>query len=115
MENTNDFLLAHQKYIQDLNLTFKLNFNNEILNVLPNVIVSSLIINNFSQKNTMYIFSQFMYYFIFGWHKPNKIRHSDEYILTSLEKLDENIIKNKSKIDKDFPYILNKNISKKIM
>lgn len=113
-KNTNDFLLAHQRYFQDLNIKFKLNFSEELLVMLPNVIVSGLIMSNINQKNTMFIFSQYIYFFVFGWQKPNRNRNSDEYILASLEKLNEYIINNPSTIDKEFPYILNKNCSKKI-
>jgi hypothetical protein len=114
-KNTNDFFIAHQRYIQDLNFKFKLNLSDELLIAIPNMIVTGLIMNNFSQKNTMYIFSQFTYFFIFGWQKPNRNRHTDEYILNSLEKIDEYIIRNQSTIHNEVPYILNKNSAKKLV
>lgn len=113
--NTNDFLVAHQRYIQDLEFKFRLNLSEDLLIMIPGMITAIGFSKQLSQKNTIYIFSQFICYFMFGWQKPNRIRHTNEYILSSLERISEYIVRNSSKIDVDLPYILNKNNAKKLV
>ena len=112
--NTDNFLYAHKRYYEDLIFKYELDFTEETVADLPSVLIMTLLSNNISQRNAIYIFSQFIYYFVFGHNNPNKSKHSDSYILDSLNKLNNYMKPNSSLVDVDFKIILDKSFAKKI-
>lgn len=89
---TDNFLLAHQRYLQDLNYRFKLNFDEEFIVKFPTMILVPLVGMGLTQSNAKYIFSQFVFYHIFGGQKPNRLRHSDDYINDKIDKIEDLLI-----------------------
>lgn len=112
-KNTNNFSRAFERYIEDLEGKFKLDFGFELRMRLI-TFAPVLLGIGITQRNSMQIFCQFIYYFVFGWQMPNRNHHSTEYILNALDNLDQYLKKNPSKIDIEFPMILDKSFAKKI-
>jgi len=88
----NDFTIAHQRYLQDLNYRFKLDFDENQISMIPSTILIQLIGMGLSQPNAIFIFSQFVFYHIFGGQKPNRLRNPDNYIERTIEKIEELLV-----------------------
>lgn len=91
-KTTNNFQLAHKRYLNDLNYRFDLNLTEEQMDGLVMVILMNLLGMGLSQSNSMYIFSQFLYFHVFGGHSPNKKRNTDEYIFHQVDNLEKLLV-----------------------
>jgi len=86
-KNTNNFLIAHVRYLQDLNFKFKLGFSDSIFSDLPTLILTPQIAQGISQHNAMFVFSQFVSFYIIRNNNPCIYRYSDENLLKIAENL----------------------------
>lgn len=109
-KNTNDFVLAHNRYLQDLNHRFKLEFSNELIIDLPYSILTPLIGIGLSQDNSMFIFSQFIGLYVFRFDNPTVYRYSNENLLEIAKRINEILIPYKSRVTPEFSYQINKDL-----
>jgi hypothetical protein len=107
-KNSNDFVVAHIRYLQDLNFKYKLNLSNEIVFDLPILLLTPLIERGLSQNNSMFIFSQFIGFFIFKNDKAKISRYSDEIIFEIVTRINKILIPYKSHVTPEFSYQIDK-------
>jgi len=107
-KNTNDFVVAHVRYLQDLNFKYKLNLSKEIVFDLPILLLTPLIDRGLSQNNSMFIFSQFIGFFIFKNDNPKISRYSDEIIFEIVVRINKILIPYKSHVTPEFSYQIDK-------
>ncbi len=84
---TDNFHMAHRRYLQDLDFKHQLLLGEENIEALTSVLLTGLISMGLTQANTTYIFAQFVYFHIFGGNKPNGRRHDDDHIYAALENM----------------------------
>ena len=109
-KNTNDFVVAHIRYLQDLNYRYKLDFYQDVIEGLPYVLLTPLISKGFSQSNSMFIFSQFVVFYILRNDNPSMYRLSDENLSGIAENIEKFLIPYNSKVTPEFAFQINKNI-----
>ena len=109
-KNTNDFVVAHIRYLQDLNHKYKLGFDEELISSLPYVFLTPLIQNGLSQSNSIYIFSQFVGLYIFRNDNPLIYRYSNENLFNIAENINKLLIPYNSKLYPELEYQINKDI-----
>jgi len=109
-KNTNDFVVAHIRYLEDLEHKYKLNFSDEIINDLPYLILGPLLERGMSQINSMFIFSQFVVFYILRKGSPAIYRYSDENLLLIVENLSKILIPYKSRVTPEFSYEIDKKV-----
>ena len=109
-KNTNDFVIAHIRYLQDLDHKYKLGFDEELISSLPYVFLTPLIQNGLSQSNAMYIFSQFVGLYIFRNDNPLIYRYSNENLFNIAENINKLLIPYNSKLYPELEYQINKDI-----
>jgi hypothetical protein len=109
-KNTNDFVVAHVRYLQDLNYKYKLDFYQDIIEGLSYVILTPLISKGLSQSNSMFIFSQFVVFYILRNDNPSMYRLSDENLTGIADNIEKFLIPYNSKVTPEFTFQINKNI-----
>lgn len=109
-KNTNDFVVAHIRYMQDLNHKYKLGFKEKVITDLPYIIITPLLQGGFSQINTMFIFSQYVVFYILRHDNPKIYRYSDENLISIAENLGKVLIPYNSKVTPEYEYQIDKTI-----
>ena len=107
----NDFILGHQRYLVSINNQYNLGFKDQLIENLPINVLSSLIAKGLSQWNSMFIFAQFIVFYVFRYNNPKSYRYSDENLLWISEHILELLITYNSKVTPEFSHQIDKRIN----
>ena len=99
MKNTNDLIVAHIRCLQDLDrkYKFKLGLYSDAMEYLPTTIVTTLLSKNLSQHNTMFIFSQFVVFYILKNMEPKRQVFGNDHFMGMADNIEKFLIPYNSK------------------
>jgi len=109
-KNTNDFIVAHRRYLEDLDYKYKLNFKPDTFNGLTNDLISILLGMGLSQRNSMFIFAQFIVFYVFRFDNPKIYRFADINLLSIVLNIERILIPYDSKVNPEFLYQIDKKV-----
>lgn len=109
-KNYNDFIVAHKHYLQGIDTRFNLRFSTQIIDEVPFNILSKLLERGISESNIVFIFSQYVVFYILKDEVPRKSRINDKVLLAIAENITSFIIPYSSKVTPEFSHQIDRNL-----
>jgi hypothetical protein len=107
--NYNDFIDSHKYYLFGINNQFNLGLSDQVFDKVPFLILSQLLERGLSQSNIMFIFSQYVVFYILKEKDPKNDRINDQVLLAIAENIKSFIIPYSSNVTPEFSHQIDKN------
>lgn len=110
-KETDNFLISFNRYLFEINQKYQLKLPDELTIRIILALVTDMTVAGLNKANVVKLFSEFIYYYVFGGESPNKVRHSNEYIAIHLHRSILQLLI--SKTDSKLPYEINNMFAKR--
>jgi len=97
-KKTDSFIMAFEKLLQDMRYKQGLKISNDMLNELPNLMLVKLFERGLNNKEIIYIFSQFMVFYLIGNGVEGFTRLPDKDIMLIAKNIDKYLIPYESRV-----------------